>query len=50
MQETQVGYLGWEDPLKKSKAIHSSIHPWRIALTEEPVEQQSMGSQRLGHD
>ena len=25
MQETQVGFLGWEDPLDKGKATHSSI-------------------------
>ena len=35
MQETQVQSLGWEDPLKKKMAIHSSIPAWRIPWTEE---------------
>ena len=30
MQETWVRSLGWEDPLAKGKATHSSILPWRI--------------------
>ena len=50
MQETQVGFLDWEDPLKKGMAIHSSIVAWRIPWTEEPGELQSMGSQRVGHE
>ena len=33
MQETWVRSLGWEDPLEKEKAIHSSILAWRIMLT-----------------
>ena len=33
MQETWVGFLGWEDPLKKAKAAHSSILAWRIPWT-----------------
>ena len=40
MQETQVQSLGWEDPLEKEIATHSSILAWRIPWTEE-----SMGSQ-----
>ena len=36
MQETQVHSLGWEDPLEKGMAIHSSILAWRILSTEEP--------------
>ena len=36
MQETQVRFLGQEDPLEKAMAIHSSILAWRIAWTEEP--------------
>ena len=32
MQETWVCSLGWEDPLKKEKAIHSSILAWKIPL------------------
>jgi len=30
MQETLVRFLGWEDPLEKGKATHSSILAWRI--------------------
>ena len=48
-QETQVRSLGWEDPLEKGKATHSSILAWRIPWTEEPGGPQSMGSQRVGH-
>ena len=33
MQETSVQSLGWEDPLEKGKATHSSILPWRILWT-----------------
>ena len=36
MQETQVQPLGWEDPLEKGVATHSSILAWRIPWTEEP--------------
>ena len=36
MQETQVQSLGWENPLEKGMAIHSSILAWRIPWTEEP--------------
>ena len=36
MQETWVQSLGWEDPLKKEMATHSSILAWRIPWTEEP--------------
>ena len=50
MQETWVRSLGWEDPLEKGKATHSSIFAWRIPWTEEPGRLQSMGSQRVGHD
>ena len=48
--ETQVRSLGWEDPLEKALATHSSIHAWKIPWTEEPDGLQSMGSQRVGHD
>ena len=34
MQETQVRSLGWEDPLEKEMAAHSSILAWRIPWTE----------------
>ena len=46
MQETWVQPLGWEDPLEKEKATHSSILAWRIPWTEDPGRLQSMGSQR----
>ena len=49
MQETQVRFLGWEDPLEKEMTAHSSILSWRIPWTEEPGSLQSMGSQ-VGHD
>ena len=46
MQETRVQSLGWEDPLEKEMATHSSILAWRIPWTEEPGPIQSMGSQK----
>ena len=42
MQETWVRSLGWEDPLEKEKATHSSMLAWRIL--------QSLGSQRVSHN
>ena len=50
MQETQVRSLGWEDPLEKEMATHSSTLAWIIPWTEEHCRLQSMGSQRVGHD
>ena len=50
MQETWVWSLGWEDPLEKGMATHSSILAWRIPWTEEPGGLQSMGFQRVRHD
>ena len=49
MRETQVLSLGWEDPLEKEMATHSSTIAWKIPWTEEPGRLQSMGSQRVGH-
>ena len=46
MQETWVQFLGWEDPLGKGMATHSSILAWRIPWTEESGELQSMESQK----
>ena len=43
MWETQVQFLGWEDPLEQEMAIHSSIHAWKIPWTEDPGGLQSMG-------
>ena len=49
MWETWVRALGWEDPLEKGMATHSSILAWRI-WPEEPGRLQSTGSRRVGHD
>ena len=46
VQETQVLSLGWEDPLEKEMATHSSILAWEIPWTEEPGRLQSMGLQK----
>ena len=45
MRETWVQPLGWENPLEKGMATHSSIQAWRIPWTV-----QSMELQRVGHD
>ena len=50
VQETQVLFMGGEDPLEKGMTIHSSIFAWNIPWTEEPGGLQSMGSQRVGHN
>ena len=50
MGETWVQSLGWEDPLEKGMATHSSILAWRIPWTEEPGRLQSTGSQRVERD
>ena len=50
MNEAWVRFLGWEDPLEKEMAIHSSTLAWKIPWTEEPDRLQSMGLQRVGHD
>ena len=50
MWETWVRSLGWEDPLEKRMATHSSILAWKILWTEEPGGLQSMGLQRVAHD
>ena len=47
VQEIRVQSLGWDDPLEKEVATHSSILAWRIPGMEEPVGLQSMGSQRV---
>ena len=48
-QETQVQYLGGEDPLEEEMVTCSSILAWRIPWTEEPGSIQSIESQRVGH-
>ena len=50
MRETQVQFLGWEDPLEKEMAIHSSTLAWKILWMEEPDRLQSTGLQRVRHD
>ena len=50
MQEMKVQSLGWEDPLEKGMATHSSILAWRIPWTVEPGRLQSMESQTVGHN
>ena len=46
----QVRSLGWEDPLEKEAATHSSILAWKIPRTEEPDRVQSMESLRVRYD
>ena len=46
IQETQVQFLGQEDPLEKEMATHSSILAWEIPWTEKPGGLQSLGSQK----
>ena len=50
IQQTQVWFLGWGNPLEKGVATHSSILTWRIPWTEERGRLQSMGSQRVRND
>ena len=50
IRETRVRSLGWEDPLEKEMAIHSSTIAWKIPWTEELGRLQSTRSQRVGHD
>ena len=50
MWETQVRSLGWEDPLEKEMATHSSTLAWKIPWMEETDRLQSMGLQRVRHD
>ena len=48
--ETWVQSLGWEDPLEKGMAFHSSILAWGIPWTEKLGRLQPVGLQRIGHD
>ena len=50
MQETWVRSLGWEDPLAKEMASHSSILAWKIPQTEEPGRLHSIGLKTVEHD
>ena len=50
MWETWVQYQGWEVPLNKVMATHSSILAWRIPWNEKPGGLQSVGLQRVRND
>ena len=50
MQETWFRSLGWEDPLEKGMATHSSVLAWKIPWTEEPGRLQSTWSQGVEYD
>ena len=50
VKDTWIGSLGWEDPLEKGMATHSSILAWRIPWTEKPGGLYSMGLQRVRQD
>ena len=50
MRKTQVPSLGWEDPLERGMAMHSSILAWISPWTEEPGGLQSKESERVRHD
>ena len=50
MQETWVQSLGWEDPLEKEMAAHSSILAWRIPWTEKPGRLSIHRVTRVRHD
>ena len=50
MLETRVQSLGWEDPLEKEVAAHSSTLAWKTLWTEELVGYSPLGLQRVGHD
>ena len=50
MQETQVLSPGWEDPLEKEMATHSSILAWKIQWTEEPGGLPSIGLQGVRYN
>ena len=49
-EETQVRYLGQEDPLEKEMATHSSTLAWKIPWTGESGSLQPIGLQRVGHN
>ena len=48
MQETQVRFLGWEDPLEEGRATHSSILACRIPMDRGAWQATVHGSQRVG--
>ena len=44
MQEMQIQFLRWEDPLEEEMATHSNILAWEIPWTKEPGRLQSTGA------
>ena len=48
MQEIWAQSLGWDGPLEKGMAAHSSILAWRIPWTEEPGRLQPRGLKESG--
>ena len=50
MQETQIRFLGLEDPLEKGTATHSNILAWRIPWTQELGHATAQGFQRVGYN
>ena len=50
MQETQVRSLGWEDPLEKEMAAHSSILAWRTPMDRRAWQATVHAVVRAGHD
>ena len=50
VRKTWIRSLGWEDPLEKEMATHSSVLAWRIPGMGELGGRLSMGSHRVGHD
>ena len=50
MQETQVQFLAWEDPLEEEMETHASIRAWKILWTEEPGGLQSRELQRVKYN
>ena len=49
MRETWVRFLGWEDPLEKEMAIHSSTSAWKIPWTEDPWGRKESGTTEQLH-
>ena len=45
----KAGDMGWEDPLEKEMATHTTILAWEIPRTEESGELWSWGHKRVGH-
>ena len=50
MQETQIRFLGLEDPLEKEMATHTSTLAWKIPWTEKAGGLQSIEVKKSRHD